>query len=124
VAILRKPGSIIPVFLPSEHALPAAERVVVWVRIPDKGIFLQCEQICGLDLGNFETSRRIVGLLTERLENIHHDDGTPFELERDASGYLTDECAAWLSPYLNELGTLCLNSGRLMPVDRKNCSSP
>ena len=110
--------------LPSESALPASDRVIVWVRVPDKGTYLQCEQICGMDLGNFETSRRVVGLLADRLENMNRDDGKPFELQRDPSGYLTDDCAAWLSPYLNELGTLCLNSGRLTPVDRKNSSSP
>lgn len=124
MAILRKPGTVIPLHLPSEASLPPEERVLLWVRVPDKGTYLQCEGICGADLGNYETARRSIGLLADRIENLKRDDGKEFKLERESGGYLTDECATWLSPYLNELATLCLNAGKLTPVDRKNCSSP
>ena len=124
MAILRKPGTVIPLHLPTEAPYPPGDRVVVWARVPDKGTYLQCEEICGANLGNYETARRVIGLLADRIENLKRDDGKDFKLEIESGGYLTDECATWLSPYLNEIATVCLNAGKLTPVDRKNCSSP
>lgn len=124
MAILRKPGTLIPVHLPSEVSLPAGDRVTAWLRVLDKGTYLQCEDICGANLGNFETGRRVIGLVCDRLDGVVTEDGKPFDLARDPSGFLTDDCATWLAPYLNELATLCLNAGKLTPADRKNCSSP
>lgn len=126
MAILRKPGTVIPVYLPSEASkVKDEDRVVVWIRVPDKGTYLQVEEICGSDFGNFETSRRVIGLLVDRIDNLKTEAGEDFKLEKDGtSGYLTDDCAAWLAPYINEIGALCVNSGRLTPAERKNCSSP
>lgn len=124
MTMLRRPGSIVAVHLPSEHYKPEEDRMVVHVKVPNQALFSEIEQISGGDFSNFEVGRRVVGLIVDRIDNLFvtgsNGEPEPFSLDREKSGYLTIECAEWISCYLSELVHLILELPKMKEVDRKN----
>jgi hypothetical protein len=119
--ILRKPGSIVACYLPMEMRRPVNERMIVHLRIPDRTMYAELESILGLDgLSSFEVARRVVGLSVDRIENLKYPDGSDFQLDREKSGYLTPDCAEWLTPYLQAMTNLVTTTTELSEADRKN----
>lgn len=138
MAILRRPGSIVEVELPSDRDEPEEERGVVSIRVPDQAFRKEMERKVGIaqrsksqvaidDAMRWVLGQAIVGLRNIRVLN---ESGKEEELtleidgERSASCRLTQRCYEQLAPIVLELSGLIMGCGRVSASERKNFSSP
>lgn len=126
--VLRKRGAVVRTVLPEHRDLPKEDQMILEVVVPTRAQLQEFSRITMPAIGTnqeFEATMRgyryIFGQCLKSVENCTIEDGEAFALERDANGWLTEECLEQIYDFCGKIIRVIQESGVVQPHDQKNC---